>query len=292
MKTILWLDDNEKLIDSSTDIFRENGFQVLKATTISRALSILRSQKLDGVLLDIRLQGEEDGLEFLQEIQLRHPALKVVVFTAYPDYYDQILAQRFGASVYFQKIRKLIPVKPIKLRRFFAALHQVFEDASECLQAGPSALGRPLSIFCSYSHRDAKLRNKLDDHLSNLKRLGLISIWHDREIFPGEEWAGEIDQHLNTSDIILLLVSASFLASNYCNDIEVKTALHRHSLGQARVIPVILRPVDWQSAPFGKLQALPTDGKPVTRWVDREEAFLNIAHGIRRVAEEISQHPY
>jgi hypothetical protein len=114
----------------------------------------------------------------------------------------------------------------------------------------------------------------------------MISTWHDRRIGPGREWACEIDERLNTADIILLLISANFMASDYCNDVEISRALERHDVGEARVIPVILQPVDWQSAPFGKLQALPSDGKPVTRWANREEAFLNIARGIRTVIEE------
>ena len=283
MKRILWLDDDERLIDWSVDVFRENGFHILKATRISRALTILRNEKLDGMLLDVRLKGDEDGLEVLQEIHARYPALKVVVFTAYPDPYDQILAQRAGASVYF---RKVIPIEPEKLNRFFAALHQVFEDDSEASKRNPEAMSaRPLSLFCSYSHRDTRLRNRLEDHLSNLKRLGMISVWHDRNITAGTAWANLIDEHLNTADIILLLVSASFMASDYCHSVEIKRALERHERGEARVIPVILRPVDWHESLFGKLEPLPTDRKPVTKWADREEALMNVAQGIRKVVE-------
>jgi hypothetical protein len=94
---------------------------------------------------------------------------------------------------------------------------------------------------------------------------GVIHDWHDRKITAGSEWKGQIDQHLNTAGVILLLVSADFVNSDYCYDIEMKRALERHDKGEARVIPVILRPVgSWQDALFGKLQALPKDGKPVT----------------------------
>ena len=292
MKRILWLDDNENLIDSSIELFQEHGFQILKATTISRALTILRTEKLDGVLLDVRLQGGEDGLELLQEIHLRYPTLKVVIFTAYPDVMDHILAQRFGASFYLEnylgKIEK--PIPPEQLSRFFAVLHRLFDDESESAEVSSEGIVvRPLSVFCSYSHRDARLRDKLEEHLSNLKRQGKISVWHDRDITGGEEWAGKIEEHLNTADIILLLVSASFMASDYCNSVEMRRALERHALEEARVIPVILRPVDWQSSPIGKLQALPTDGRAVSNWKDREEAFMNIAQGIRKVVQEMSQ---
>src|SRR6266702_8721801 len=115
----------------------------------------------------------------------------------------------------------------------------------------------PVEIFYSYSHKDQPLRDQLETQLSLLQRQGLISSWHDRKIGAGEQWAGQIDQHLQTADIILLLISPDFMASDYCYDTEMGQALQRQTAGQARVIPIILRPTDWQSAPFGNLQALP-----------------------------------
>ena len=99
----------------------------------------------------------------------------------------------------------------------------------------------PIELFISYSHKDEPLREKLDTHLSLLKRQGVIDAWHDRRIGAGHEWAGAIDEHLNSAAVILLLVSADFLASDYCYDLEMKRALERHDAGDARVIPVILR---------------------------------------------------
>jgi tetratricopeptide (TPR) repeat protein len=151
---------------------------------------------------------------------------------------------------------------------------------------------KPLELFYSYSHKDEELRDQLENHLSMLKREGVISAWHDRRISAGQEWDGEIDEHLTSAAIILLLVSSDFLASNYCYDNEVKRAMERHEAHEARVIPVILRPCDWHSAPFGKVQALPKDAKPVTRWADRDEAFLDIARGIRFAAEEMTSTPH
>lgn len=130
MKTILWLDDNEKLIDASVEVFREHGFEIAKATNTSRALTILREQRLDGVLLDVWLRGGESGLEFLKEIRHRYPMLQVVIFTAHPDNHDQFIAKQLGASFYFTKVRKPIPVDPAKLREFFTALHEIFKTGS------------------------------------------------------------------------------------------------------------------------------------------------------------------
>src|SRR6266849_10426858 len=104
---------------------------------------------------------------------------------------------------------------------------------------------KALEVFFSYAHKDQRLRDQLETHLSLLKREGLISSWHDRKIGAGQEWAGQIDNHLNTAHIILLLVSPDFMASDYCYDIEMTQALARHEAGEARIIPIILRPVDW-----------------------------------------------
>ena len=140
----------------------------------------------------------------------------------------------------------------------------------------------PAQLFYSYSHKDENLRKQLEAHLSTLQSEGLISGWHDRKIGAGTEWKGVIDDHLKAASIILLLVSADFLASDYCYDIELQYAMERHDKGEARVIPVILRPCDWQTAIFAKLQALPKDAKPVTRWNNRAEAFHNVVEGIRK----------
>jgi NTP pyrophosphatase (non-canonical NTP hydrolase) len=151
----------------------------------------------------------------------------------------------------------------------------------------------PIEVFYAYAHEDELLRDKLEKHLSILKRQGVITGWHDRKISPGREWEGEIDTHLKTARIILLLISPDFLASDYCWGVEVKRAMAQHEAGEARVIPIILRPVDWKGAPCGKLQALPTDAKPVTSWANCDEAFENIAKGIRAAAAElISTRPH
>ena len=144
-------------------------------------------------------------------------------------------------------------------------------------------------LFFSYSHADEGLRDQLEKQLSMLKRQGVIETWHDRRITPGDDFAGAIDKNLEEADIALLLVSSDFLASEYCYDKEMLRALERHESGSARVIPVILRPCDWHSAPFGKLQALPRDAKPVTHWADRDEALLDVAMGIRKAAEGITR---
>jgi len=145
----------------------------------------------------------------------------------------------------------------------------------------------PINVFVSYSHEDKPLLAKLRAHISILERQCIISGWHDAQITPGKEWAAEIKESLRSASVILLLVSADFLASDYSYGTEMKAALERHNAGLARVVPIILRKVDWQGAPFAHLQALPAEGKTVRSWSDEDEAFCDVAQGIRKVAEDI-----
>ena len=144
------------------------------------------------------------------------------------------------------------------------------------------------SIFVSYSHKDDELQNQLQIHLAMLKRQGVIDVWHDRRVVPGDEIDPAIGAALEEAQVILLLVSSDFLASDYCYDKEMHRAMERHASGEARVLPVILRPCDWHGAPFGKLLAVPKDGKPVVKWANIDEAFLEVTQGIRRAVEAIA----
>src|SRR5688572_11478915 len=149
----------------------------------------------------------------------------------------------------------------------------------------------PITVFIAYSHKDEKLRQALSEHLSLLRRTSLIADWYDRRITAGHEWKGEIDRHLNTAQLILLLVSSSFVSSDYCYDVEMKRELERHTAGDARVIPIILRDCDWKDAPFGKLQVLPTDARPITAkgWKNTHEAFADVVKGLRAALLELTQ---
>jgi hypothetical protein len=128
---------------------------------------------------------------------------------------------------------------------------------------------------------DENLRDQLEIHLAGLQRQGLISSWHDRRITAGDDFGEAIDQHIDTADVMLLLVSPDFIASDYCYEREMKRALERHQRGEARVIPVILRPCDWKDLPFGKLLASPKDGRPITKWPNIDEAFQDVVTAIK-----------
>src|SRR5262245_9276282 len=144
-----------------------------------------------------------------------------------------------------------------------------------------------VTLFYSYSHKDEKMLDKLTVHLAILKRAGVITAWHDRNIGAGEDWKHAIDEHLDTAAIVLLLVSPDFVASDYCWSHEMTRALERHDAGEALVIPIILRPVDWDGAPFGRLQALPKDAKPITVWPNRDLAWVDVVRGIRTAAANV-----
>lgn len=145
-----------------------------------------------------------------------------------------------------------------------------------------------IEVFLSYAHEDEQLAQELVRQLGILQLQGLITVWHRQKIAPGQEWTHEISRHLDSAQIILLLISPYFLTSNYCYNIEMKRALERHQAGNARVIPIILRPTDWRGEPFGKLQVLPRNGKPLSKWPNRDLVFFDIVTGIQQAVEELT----
>lgn len=146
-----------------------------------------------------------------------------------------------------------------------------------------------VKIFFCYSHEDEALLNKLKAHLKPFQREGLVDFWHDRDINAGRAWKEEIDKQLDMANIILLLVSPAFMNSDFCYSEEMERALEKRKIGEASVIPVILRPVEWKTTPIGDLQALPTDGKPITTWRHRDVAFQQVAQGVRFIIEELAK---
>jgi len=141
-------------------------------------------------------------------------------------------------------------------------------------------------VMFSYSHRDEAMRDELEIHLSQLKRDGLIESWHDRRITAGSEWRGEIDVNLEAADVILLLVSPYFLASDYCTDVELARAMQRHEAREAVVIPVILESCDWKTAPFSKLQTATKDARPLSKFPNIHDGFLEVVLSLRDILIE------
>jgi len=145
----------------------------------------------------------------------------------------------------------------------------------------------PLSVFIAYARRDEAFKDTLIVHLATLKRQGKIRAWQDREIEAGTEWGVTTKQQLESAQIILLLITPYFIASDHCYDLEMQRAIQRHEEGTARVIPIVVKPCDWRGTPFNKLQALPKDAKPISRWDDQDDAFLDVVQGIRRAVETL-----
>lgn len=146
----------------------------------------------------------------------------------------------------------------------------------------------PIEVFISYAPQDIELRRELEQHLAILKRQGLIRAWHVEQIAPGQGWRTAIESHVTTAQLILLLVSASFFASDDCHDLEMGKALERWQRGEAQVVPVLLSQCLWETSQLRRLRPLPDNGVPVTSWTSRAEAWANVARGIHRMVEQMA----
>lgn len=145
---------------------------------------------------------------------------------------------------------------------------------------------RPLSILISYARNDEKYREILEAHLIQLERQNVITVWHDRMIPFGTEWEVAIESKLEEADIILLLISASFLSSDSCYE-ELNRSMELHEEARTRVIPIIISPCCWQDSPIGRLHALPRDGRAITTWSNQNRAYVSIYKGIRTTCLEL-----
>ena len=139
-----------------------------------------------------------------------------------------------------------------------------------------------IKVFYSHSTRDEELLRELKEHMSVMEQRKIIKGWDDGMISPGTAWKDEIDVNLENADLILLLVSASFNASLNCQA-EVLRALERQKKEGCLVVPIIVRPAHWSETPYAHLQALPTGKVPVTKWGDKDDAFVDIVEGLYRL---------
>ncbi len=146
-------------------------------------------------------------------------------------------------------------------------------------------MSQPVRVFLSYSHKDEDLKDRLCTHLRSLERIGLLSTWHDRRIGPGQDWRQEIEQNLAGADVILLLVSADFMDSDFCYLDEMTKALERHNRREAVVVPVILRACQWQRSPLAALQALPRDGRAISDGDNEDNALDSVAGALATMIE-------
>jgi TIR domain-containing protein len=143
-------------------------------------------------------------------------------------------------------------------------------------------------IFVSYAHEDEDLKKELDKYLKVLKRSSKVQVWNDRELIGGQEWDQTIMSELNKANIILLLISVDFNASDFIWEKELASAMKRHEEGTAHVVPIILRRCEWRNMPYAKLQALPRNATPVTEYPNRDTAFTEIALGIEKLVDYVN----
>jgi hypothetical protein len=139
--------------------------------------------------------------------------------------------------------------------------------------------------FISYSHIDERVLERLHVHMAVLKRDGKISSWYDKEILAGGNLDANISSTLNDSDIFLAIVSPDYLNSQYCYEKEFQEALKMQERSEIIIVPIIAEPCDWKSSPFGKMKAIPKDGKPISEWTNENNAYLNIIDELRRLLD-------
>jgi tetratricopeptide (TPR) repeat protein len=144
-----------------------------------------------------------------------------------------------------------------------------------------------IEIFCCYAREDQRWMEHLRKHLKPLERSGSIKVWSDTDIKAGDNREMEVAKHLNAAHIILLLVSADFIASDYCDSKEMRRAMERHAQQEARVIPIILRPTHWKDTPFAGIEPLPKNAEPVTKWKSEDDALFTIVKGIKLVVQDL-----
>jgi hypothetical protein len=123
---------------------------------------------------------------------------------------------------------------------------------------------------------------RLRTHLAAMMRDG-VSVWFDGDLDAGDELKAGIARALREAQIFVALLSPDYLASNYCWNIEYRRAMNRRAKGSMRVVAAVVRPCDWKSTRAAGFKLLPRDGRPVTRWRSADEAFLDIAEGIKGV---------
>ncbi len=149
-----------------------------------------------------------------------------------------------------------------------------------------------IEVFFSYAENDKNMLKELLKQMSILKRLNYVNDWYEGMLAPtaGQIPTEQVMQHLNSAKIIILLISPDYMYSEELNSIHVERAMQRHLSGEATVIPVLLRSIDyWKEAPFGKLLAIPRNGKPINKWSDKDEALAEVAKEIRGVVNNLRQ---
>lgn len=144
-------------------------------------------------------------------------------------------------------------------------------------------MANPIKVFISYSHRDEKYKDELNKWLIPYETNGIIQVWDDRNILPGEDWDQEINKRLMAADVVLYLVSPDFMASRYITNVELKKAIDRHNTGEQRLVPIIIRPSNLALLNINNLQAVPKDAKPISSWDNQDEAWYDVSNALGKL---------
>ena len=136
------------------------------------------------------------------------------------------------------------------------------------------------SVFVSYSHKDAKWKDRLVTQLKVLENEGLLSTWDDMKIKAGEDWLKAIELAIQATKVAVLLASAHSLTSGFILKKEVTGLLQRRQAEGLTFFPVIVSPCLWQQVSWLKvMQVRPKDGKPLSGMTKSkaDEALAEIA---------------
>ncbi len=148
-------------------------------------------------------------------------------------------------------------------------------------------MSNPIQVFVSYSHKDEAFKDNLNVHLTPYERTGKIKVWDDRDIIPGQEWDNEIKEKLEKAEIILFLISPDFMASGYIYDVEIKHAIDKHNAGKTNIVPVIIRPSNFEVLSLKNFQALPKNAKAITTWSNQDEAWLDVVTQLSKLFKHL-----
>lgn len=174
-------------------------------------------------------------------------------------------------------------------KKYYLDFPELFEEFKSICRAYKLAPGfsESLNVFLCYARKDQDVLDGIKKQLRTLDGRYPLRIWYDGEIIPGEQWDNVIRDRLAITDVYLLLLTPSMLASEYVLDVELKKAFKRHKAGQAQIIPIVCKACNWRSQDqLANLQVLPDNATPVYSQ-DRNEALLQVIQGIERTIKRI-----
>lgn len=255
--------------------------QELAALILTRIFNYLENNgQLDlifGERVMVLEQRENLIVLYSNRIPLHFSCIKIFLLNAEIALIDRNLTNRLIISKEYQEYFKPILLPKNEPPKATTETLIPESQSDEIQQPGG------FNLFISYSHKDEDFKNELMSHFKGMIDKGTIKAWEGRAILPGQDWDLEIKKKLEEATVILFLVSSAFMDSDYIKDVEIKHAIERYDKKEVKIVPVILRPCDFDSLPLNKHLAVPTGRKPISRWDDRDEAYLDVVNHIKRM---------